>query len=59
MTERDYWGIMLILGLMTLSQYLHGRTLDLQFKVIGELQEEVAFLRDVTQHADASRDDHV
>lgn len=58
MEERDFWTIMLILGLMSVSQWLHGRTLDLELKMIAKLQEEVAFLRDVAQNTDALRSDH-
>lgn len=57
MSERDYWGIMLVLGLMSVSHWLHARMLGMQVKMIAELQAEVAFLRDVAR-TDSLRSDH-
>jgi hypothetical protein len=51
MDERDYWGIIIILALMTAEQWLHARA-------IAKLQADVAFLRDVARETDALRSDH-
>jgi hypothetical protein len=58
MDDRDFWMIMGILGLMSVSNWLQGRILDMQFKMIGQLQDDVAFLKDVARETDALRSDH-
>jgi hypothetical protein len=53
------WMILGILALMSASLWLHGRVQDMQLKMIGDLQDDVAFLKDVAREADAAKDDHV
>ena len=51
MDERDFWGIMALLGMIALAGWLNTRE-------IRKLQADVAFLRDVARETDALRSDH-
>lgn len=59
MDEGDFWIILGILGLMSVSQWLRGKTMDMQHKRIAGLEADVAFLRDLARQTDTLRGDNV